>query len=591
MKLDTQFSIYKIDTNKFMSVRGMEKLSATRRTKEIINIMLGEIKQNITKRENSNQMDIKVEGVRGVVYRTINTPDWDGMITNLFGKMDVQINFELENINVSYILFYPIQESIYAMTAGFGNNLIKNYIERSWGLYLMPKILGDDEGVIKEVKENNLYGNALAVSKANRNTTNLIFEKKMSAVFKELSLEVDEEVAEMFGISDKKKKRKTSVLLKDSLNLRKSIDIKQLKNVLNEIYEIEKKKDQYSMGYFLSAKKIGISNVELFETLQNCIMNNELDKFVLIGDDYQKYCVDAEEYIITDEKGNDCYTSNVPITFEELIEFISENKVLSKNYISVVMKKWRIQTKDTNGNTVLFPISILNALQGFVEFGEEKIPCFLMQGEWYCLNIRYISILDEEFKKCMDERVESVNEIKEQFNLSSEIVTEDYYNDSFFSSKKVIVAHKTLIENFEIADLIFWDEQTLYFMCNKMTFDASGARDLTNQIWASANYLQVRLNSKDRNSFLVDYYTKISDRYKKKGYELIIEKDNFVELFDRRIVFVAGYMSGYSLKSKSNYAKYLEIDSYKQMSDKGYGYLSMNICSDVATEKIDKNNQ
>lgn len=288
MKLDTQFSIYKIDTNKFLSIRGMKELSTTKRTKEILNVILGEIRHNIEERENSTQKDINIDGFIGVVYRTINTPDWDGMITYLFGQMNEKINFELENINVSYILFYPIKESIYAMTAGFGNHLIKNYIEKSWGLYLMPKILGDDEGVIREVKENNLYGNALAVSKANRYTTNLLFEKKMSAVFKELSIEVDDEVAEIFGISDKKKKRKTSVLLKDSLNLRKSIDIKKLKTVLSEIYEIEKKKDQYSMGYFLSAKKIGISNANLFEALQECIINNELDKFVLMSDDTLK---------------------------------------------------------------------------------------------------------------------------------------------------------------------------------------------------------------------------------------------------------------------------------------------------------------
>lgn len=577
MKLDTQFSIYKIDTNKFLSIRGMKELSITKRTKEILNIMLGEIKQNIVKRANSNQKDINVDGFIGVVYKTINTPDWDGMITHLFGQMNEKINFDLENINVSYILFYPIKESIYAMTAGFGNHLIKNYIERSWGLYLMPKILGDDEGVIREVKENNLYGNALAVSKANRYTTNLLFEKKMSAVFKELSLEVDDEVAEIFGISDKKKKRKTSVLLKDSLNLRKSIDIKKLKNVLGEIYEIEKKKDQYSMGYFLSAKKIGISNADLFEALQECIMNNELDKFVLIGDDYQKYYVDSEEYIITDETGNDCYTSDVPITFKELIEFIKEDRELSRNYISIVMKKWRIQTKDSSGNTLLFPISIFNALQGFVEFGEKRIPCFLMQGEWYCLNIRYISLLDEEFKKRMNENLELAKAIKAKFNLISKSKTEDSYNDSFFSSEKIIVAHKTLMDRFEIADLMFWDDRTLYIMCNKMRFDASGTRDLTNQIWASANYLQARLNSRERNSFLVDYYAKISDRYKKEGQELIIERERFVELFDRHIVFIAGYMSGYSLRCKSYYAKYLDVDSYKKMLDMGYDYLSMNI--------------
>ena len=577
MKIDTQFSIYKIDTNKFMSIRGMQKLSKTKRIKQILNIMLSEIKHNIMKRDNSNQKDINAEGFIGVVYKTINTPAWEGMITNLIEQMDEQINFELENINVSYILFYPIKENIYAMTAGFGNHLIKNYIERSWGLYLMPKIIGDDEGVIKEVKENSLYGNTLAVSKANRYTTNLVFEKKMSAVFKELSLEVDDEVAEMFGISEEKRKRKTNMLLKDSLNLRKSIDIKQLKSVLSEIYEIEKIKDQYSMGYFLNTKKIGISNAELFETLQDCIINKELDRFILIGDDYQKYCVDAEAFIVTDEKGNDCYTSNVPITFKELIEFIAEDRGLSRNSISVVMKKWRIQTKDISGRTILFPISIFNALQGLVEFGENKIPCFLMQGEWYCLNTRYIAILDEEFKNRMEENLKLVKDVKSKFNLASKSKTEDSYNDSFFSNKKIIVAHKALIDRIEIADLIFWDDQTLYIMCNKMRFDASGTRDLTNQIWASANYFQARLNSRDRNNFIMDYYFQISDRYKKNGQKLTIEKEKFVELFDRRIVFIAGYMSGYSLGCKSYYAKYLDVDSYKKMSDMGYEYLTINI--------------
>ena len=577
MKLDTQFSIYKIDTNKFLDIGEIKKLSKGKRIKEILSIMLNDIKQNIAKRENSDQKDIKVDGFVGVIYRTINTPDWDGMITNLFRQINDKVDFDLENINVSYILFYPIKESIYAMTAGYGNHLIKNYIERSWGLYLMPKILGDDEGVIREVKENNLYGNALAVSKANRYTTNLLFEKKMSAVFRELSLEVDDEVAKIFGISDEKKKRKTSVLLKDSLNLRKSIDIKRLKNVLSEIYEIEKKKDRYSMGYFLSANKNGISNTDLFEALQECIMNNELDKFELIGDDYQKYCVDAEEYIITDERGSDYYTSDVPITFEELIEFITEDRKLSRNYISTVMRKWRIQTKDSSGNTLLFPISIFNALQGFVEFGKKEIPCFLMQGEWYCLNTKYISILDEDFKRRVDMNHELVKDIKAKYNLVSKLKTEDSYNDSFFSSEKVIVAHKSLMDSFEIADLLFWDEKTLYIMCNKMRFDASGTRDLTNQIWASANYLQARLNSRERNGFLMGYYTQISARYEKEGQELLIEEEKFVNLFERHIVFIAGYMSGYSLKSKSHYAKYLDVDSYKKISDMGYDYLTMNI--------------
>ena len=539
--------------------------------------MLSEIKQNIRQRENSQVENISIEGFVGIAYKTVNRPNWEGMITKLFQKMEGETLFDLENVNVSYILFYSIKESIYAMTAGYGSHLIKNYIEKSWGLYLMPKILGDNEGVIRVIKENNLYGNTLSMNKANRYTTNLEFEKKMSAVFNELSLEVGDEVAKDLGLSNGEKKRKIGMLLKDSLCLRKSIDIEQLKNVLNEIYKIEKRKDQYSMGYFQSAKKAGFSNGELFSALQDCILNRDFEKFVLIGDDYQKYCVDAAEYIIIDENGTDCYTSDERITFEELIDFAAGNKSLTKTRIFTVLKNWKLQTNDANGNVVLYPIPIINALQGFVELGEKNIPCFLAQGDWFCLNARYIDILNEEFENRTNGKKELSEDIKSRFNLTAEDITEDKYNDSFFLCDKIIVAHKSLIDGLEISDLMFWDDQNLYLMCNKMKFNACGSRDLTNQIWTSAKYLQTRLNSRDRNEFLVEYYSKICGRYENEGRDLKISQEEFVDLFNLRIVFISGYILGYSLKCRSNYAKYLDVDTYKKMSDIGYEYLTINI--------------
>ena len=55
-----------------------------------------------------------------------------------------------------------------------------------------------------------------------------------------------------------------------------------------------------------------------------------------------------------------------------------------------------------------------------------------MQGELYCLNIRYISILDEEFKKRMDENSELVNAIKTKFNLISKSKTENSQKQIFY---------------------------------------------------------------------------------------------------------------------------------------------------------------
>ena len=155
----------------------------------------------------------------------------------------------------------------------------------------MPKLLGDDEGVIKEVKENNFYGNTLSLNKANRYSTNIGYEKKLSSVFRELSLEIDDDVLEQLGFVRKKQtKRKTSILLKDSLNVRQSVKIDELKEALEMIYKVEKRSDMYSMGYFLNSKKVGISNKDLLSKLIEDILNENIDKICLIGDDYLKYC-------------------------------------------------------------------------------------------------------------------------------------------------------------------------------------------------------------------------------------------------------------------------------------------------------------
>lgn len=112
MGADTQFSIYKINQEQFSSIAGMNNYFQDKKIKEIINIMLVDIKQMISKKEESYQDDIKTDGFIGVVYRTVNRQTWDEMITNLMSNMEKKLSFELENTNVSYVLFYSIKDSI-----------------------------------------------------------------------------------------------------------------------------------------------------------------------------------------------------------------------------------------------------------------------------------------------------------------------------------------------------------------------------------------------------------------------------------------------------------------------------------------------
>ena len=116
-KQETQFSVYKIDLGQFMSIEGMKEKTGEQRVVDIINYLITDIKKEITKKENAEYEDINVSDVKGIVYKTINVPAWDGMILGLFNKMDKETPFTIENTNVSYILFYGVNENIYAMTA------------------------------------------------------------------------------------------------------------------------------------------------------------------------------------------------------------------------------------------------------------------------------------------------------------------------------------------------------------------------------------------------------------------------------------------------------------------------------------------
>lgn len=185
--------------------------------------------------------------------------------------------------------------------------------------------------------------------------------------------------------------------------------------------------------------------------------------------------------------------------------------------------------------------------------------------------------MDNEFSNIYEEDKSHSERLKKEYRLTKNIASEDKYNDDFFEDKNIIVGHKSLISNFEIADLLFWDDDNLYLMCNKGHFNGSGSRDLTNQIYASAYYLRSILFSTQKTLRLDELYTQIEKRYKSKGKTIPVSKDLFSLLFDKKITYIAGYMSGYRNNTDSYYAKYLSLDIKKRMKSLGYECILLNV--------------
>ena len=140
-------------------------------------------------------------------------------------------------------------------------------------------------------------------------------------------------------------------------------------------------------------------------------------------------------------------------------------------------------------------------------------------------------MLTSQYQDLFSENEEISKKIALKYGLTKKCKNEDDYNDMFINDSNVIKGHKNLIFQIELADLIYWDEDNLYLMCNKGTFNGEHVRDLQNQIYTSSKMLQsIKINDRAR---LEEYYEKLNINEKEK-----ISKANFLKLFNKNTVLI-----------------------------------------------------
>ena len=208
------------------------------------------------------------------------------------------INFNFTNFNVSYILIKSVLSrginNIYAVTGGRGYNIIQTYIEKDFELNLIPKLIGNDEDVVKKVRENRLRGNRLNITRTNRNNTNINFESDYFNIYKELELIVGENILNILGFpfeNDNNESNKTRIINKDSICILKSISIDALSELINNINNLQFEHENFVLNQY---KKISsVNDVDrIYELFSEVILNNNYDNysFEVFGNDITEYC-------------------------------------------------------------------------------------------------------------------------------------------------------------------------------------------------------------------------------------------------------------------------------------------------------------
>lgn len=575
---ETQYSIYKInfETVETAFSNIPHGSNNTEYAENIITELINSITKTIKDKKKSLLYAISYQGLKGVIFKTTHYPSWGNVAKQIINNNELQpqkIDEDfLTNTNVSYVYFYLCDDKVFAVTGGYGSNYISKFAEKNFGLYLLPKIINKDNSVIKSILQNNLLGNQTASQRTNKNSTSIQSEQDMSSIFRQLSIEATRDIAENLGITfneEESQNKKINIVNKDSIVIHRSISIAELKQVINRICDVEKMTDNFALNYLVLARKKGLKNNELYEELIQTLVDGKFNHFMLTGDDYTAFLTCANKYIIRDEQTDEILIeSEDAITFLDIIALlINKNKSTFKK----MLKNWTISTLDNAGNFILFPIQIFDAIQGFVEFGEKKQPCYLFNGQWYVFDSKFSDILDAEFKEIFNQQSNRRNTYTSLFGLIRNFSTEDDYNKAIKKEGKYIVAHTALINNVEIADIIIFSDDQIFLMHNKDSFNGTGARDVSNQIITSASYLQQMLASANRDDFLEKYYASIAAKYK-NGIKIHVDKTEFKKYFQgsHKIHYLIGYLKGYDENSRSTYAKYLTVEVIKKLLDKGF---------------------
>ncbi len=561
-----QFSIYKIN---------VEKVEETISLKEDENIndiksKIIEYLRNCIKKGRDNVLISDYDEFTLMLIKSKRNPIWKNMVEYMInnGKIIEDIdNKKIINESTSYILFTIVDNKIYAMTGGRGANYISKFIEKNYGLYLIPKIVDKNNPIIRKVVENNITGNNLSTERITKNVTSVSMEDSLGSIYRELNIQVSKEIAKKLGVSGIEDNKQISISSGDSVVIRKSISLEELKVILKTLSKLEEKEDNFILNYFVPIRKKGIKLSYLKDIMIRSILNNELDKFQLVSDDISQYYFTSSKYILTKENES-ILVKTSPIEFKDIIDTLMDDKGrLYKTRIEEALYQYELGTMDENGETVIVPDKIINLLRGCIE--DENYCYYLLNGTWYVFEEHFFNKLDEKYKLLYDNIQTESEKVVEKFNLTKEANNEDMYNGMFIEDRKIITVHKHEIKFIELADLIFYDDDNIYLMCNKGEFNGEHVRDLENQINTSSKMIELVLRN-DKN-LIKQYYNDLNEKEKEK-----IQQDDFLKLFNKQIVFIAGFSKNYKRQTRSPYAKYLLCELEKNLKNSGFNLLITN---------------
>lgn len=461
-------------------------------------------------------------------------------------------NSDFTQQQLSLILFAQTSIDLYCVIGGNAYRMVVPFINHSFGLNMYSRIMKPQSDQLSSIKTRGITGYRAGMSEQFRDNYRIIDFIKFGKIPKEINLILSADTStQHFNFLQGKPEEAIQIGVGKSFKIKKSVDFEKLHQIFTELDVLS---ELAPSDYLSSYKEIDdqkfireflypelITNI--FNDIQGLGKRNNPNirrfehDFCNPNDIEQFY--EADSYDLKEKTENSGYktfknVSNRREIYDTVlaraVEVHGEN---DRFKFMVFLQGVRVtcikNNKATIGASFLFHIT--------TELNFRDKPYFLVDTKWYNLRNSFVQ----------DLRTSSIHVLK-TYKAPPEILTvpwdkqniskEGDYNLKYNNYDNYIVLDTIIVDGLELCDILYYTEDTLYLVHVKYGFE-SKIRELHNQINISARRLKDALGSSDK-SLLEKIYSKVIE----KGLSTnSLTLTDFINLFDKRIVFVLAFTS------------------------------------------------
>jgi uncharacterized protein (TIGR04141 family) len=498
---------------------------------------------------------------------------WNSFLPNHIRKED------LISSSPSLVLFIYDDTDIFCLIGGHGTQVIKRFLDDTFGLDLFSRIVDENKDLILSAKYRGMTGNLAGGAEVYRNEQKLNEIVTFGRLFKEIVFEINEiNRKEFFHFIGDPKENTLSCIANSSFLIKSGISFDQTHQLIEKIIEIIKIKPLKSLGTFSQIKDLHKINNNYMPSLYEKLRDDMVIEFKQGGyKDNLRFDFDfghpsnflefyeCDKYIVTIKDGKKSIiveTTKRENIYKETMKYLSEQEsiVLLVDFMRVLGGTIVHGHRD-NKKPIKAPFIQYISCEITDENGR---PLFYLDNKWLRVENTFIDELNSTCHSMMTNSRLNKNILPEKWKDAKNI-DEDTYNLTYLGKQNYIVLDKILGQNIELCDILYFEDNELFVIHVKKGFNAK-MRDLTNQIKISSQRLwnDVRTDQK----FLEEIYAKYkaSQNYQ---HNTISEAD-FLNLFKYKINYVLAFTStlkdykpiyGNLEKVKSNIAKFSLIQS------------------------------